>query len=203
MTSRLQHSLAVSEDPKLIPMRQELFLSVSISVRILKLCQQRQLRGFRTLHSVFQVQSKVLPKYGFQGSLKGVFDMLVRHPYHRELLSGSDRVCFDVAHGAEVQEKSISDRKSSADPTSSTTGSSFGLGNHLRCVWSCACSDAKCNWCLVLATSILRHLAISGPNSVSQGYTAASALSKTISARGLGRRGCSLVCSAAPSDVII
>ncbi|CAE7519936.1 CPK19 [Symbiodinium natans] len=38
-----------AKDPKLIPMRQELFLSV---------------------------QSKVLPKYGFQGSLKGVFDML-------------------------------------------------------------------------------------------------------------------------------
>eukprot|EP00439_Symbiodinium_sp_Y106_P063243 s3552_g9.t1 len=38
-----------AKDPKLIPMRQELFLSV---------------------------QSKLLPKYGFQGSLKGVFDML-------------------------------------------------------------------------------------------------------------------------------
>ncbi|CAE7904728.1 sodA, partial [Symbiodinium microadriaticum] len=40
-----------AKDPKLIPMRQELFLSV---------------------------QSKVLPKYGFQGSLKGVFDMLAK-----------------------------------------------------------------------------------------------------------------------------
>ncbi|CAE7925767.1 sodA [Symbiodinium sp. KB8] len=42
-----------AKDPKLIPMRQELFLSALILV-----------------------QSKVLPKYGFQGSLKGVFDML-------------------------------------------------------------------------------------------------------------------------------
>ena len=83
------------QDPKLIPMRQELFLSALIldSGRVGRDCmlgsrissqvvQGRLLirshaaRAFSMQHA--QVQSKVLPKYGFQGSLKGVFDMLVR-----------------------------------------------------------------------------------------------------------------------------
>ena len=54
------------EDPKLSLLRQELFLTAARHF-----CD---VGGFST-----QVQSQVLPKFGFRGDLKGVFDML-DHP---------------------------------------------------------------------------------------------------------------------------
>ena len=53
------------EDPKLSRLRQELFLTAARHF-----CD---VGGFST-----QVQSQVLPKFGFRGDLKGVFDMLDR-----------------------------------------------------------------------------------------------------------------------------
>ena len=66
-------SFSCYEDPKLILLRQELFLSATWRFQA---------------ESCFaaEVQSQVLPKFGFKGDMKGVFDMLERHSLLRHML---------------------------------------------------------------------------------------------------------------------